>query len=95
MSVEILDMFKKSSVSQETSFISLQSQKTTSCSDMDQFLSFAENLDCKLCSLKEDFEQAVKCLRAENSELKSLLWNQSWQHLRKLQIEFGKIKREV
>ena len=38
---------------------------------MDQFLSLAENLDCKLCLLKEDFEQTVKCLRAEISELKS------------------------
>ena len=71
MSVEIHDMFKKSSVTQKTSFISSQSQKTTNCSDIDQFLSLAKNLDSKLCSLKEDFEQTVKCLRDEISELKS------------------------
>ena len=71
MTVEIHDMFKKSSVTQDTSFISSQSQKTTSCSDMDQFSSLAENLDSKLCLLKEDFEQTVKSLRDEISELKS------------------------
>ena len=44
MPVEIHDMFKKSSLTQETSFISSQSQKSTNCSDMDQFMSLAENL---------------------------------------------------
>ena len=33
-------------------------------------MSLAENLDSKLCSLKEDFEQTVRCLRDEISELK-------------------------
>ena len=70
MTVEVHDMFKKSSVAPETSFISSQSKKSTDCSDMDQFMSLAENLDSKLCSLKEDFEQTVRCLRDEISELK-------------------------
>ena len=63
MPVEIHDMFKKSSLTQETSFISSQSQKSTNCSDMDQFMSLAESLHSKLCALKDHFEQIVKCLR--------------------------------
>ena len=70
MSVEIRDMFKKSAASQETSFISSQSQKSTNGSDMDQFMILTESLDNKLCSLREDFEQTAKCLRDEISELK-------------------------
>ena len=70
MTVKVHDMFKKSSVAPETSFISSQSKKSTDCSDMGQFMSLAENLDGKLCSLKEDFEQTVRCLRDEISELK-------------------------
>jgi uncharacterized small protein (DUF1192 family) len=72
MTVEINDMFKKSSsVHPETSFISSQGQKITNCTDIDQFMSLAENLDIKLCTLREDFDQTVACLKEEISELKS------------------------
>ena len=63
MYTKIGDMFKKSSVSQETSFVCSHGQKSTNCSGMDQFMKLNESLHNKLCLLREDFEQSGKCLR--------------------------------
>ncbi|CAB4021146.1 Hypothetical predicted protein [Paramuricea clavata] len=72
ITVEINELFKKSSsVHPEMSFSSSQGQKITNCTDIDQFTSLAENLDIKLCTLREDFDQTVTCLKDEISELKS------------------------
>lgn len=72
MTIEINDMFKKSSSAYtETSFLSSQGQKMVNCTDMDQFMSLAENLDIKLSTLREDFDQTVIYLKDEISELKS------------------------
>ncbi len=69
---EINDMFKKSSSAHpEMSFISSQGQKTMGCTDIDQFKTLAENLDIKLCRLRENFDQTVTCLKDEISQLRS------------------------
>ena len=49
MSTEIRDMFKKFSVSQETSFVSSHRQKSKNCSDMDQFMTLNESLHVISC----------------------------------------------
>ena len=52
------------------SFISSQGQKTMGCTDIDQFRNLAENLDIKLCTLREEFDLTVTCLKGRDFRVK-------------------------